>query len=107
MHCNIKIGTAGSRLTVQNITVSGTCHLWPLKLSDEQLLKHFNGEQQISIYPLLPGNTSWFIAADFDEENWIGECRRFLQICNENNLPAYFERSNYCGVVLLLTDTKA
>src|SRR5690606_21031402 len=39
-----------------------------LPLTDQQLLKHFNGEQLIGIYPLLQGNTSWFIAADFDKE---------------------------------------
>ncbi|MEX0982741.1 MAG: hypothetical protein WDZ47_11700, partial [Bacteroidales bacterium] len=44
-----------------------------LPLTDEQFQKHLHGEQFIGIYPLLPDNTSWFIAADFDKENWMEE----------------------------------
>ena len=62
-------------------------------LTNEQITKHLNGGQFIGIYPLLQDNTSWFIAADFDKENWIDECRIFLNICINNNIPAYLERS--------------
>lgn len=64
-----------------------------LPLTDHQLLKHLHGEQHIGIYPLLQDNTSWFIAADFDKENWADECRRFVNICNKRKIPAYLERS--------------
>ncbi len=64
-----------------------------LPLTDQQLLKHFNGEQLIGIYPLLQDNTSWFIAADFDKENWADECRTFINICKEHGIPSYLERS--------------
>lgn len=47
-------------------------------LTDQQLLKHFNGEQCIGMYPLLQDNTSWFIAADFDKAQWADEYRTFL-----------------------------
>lgn len=46
-----------------------------LPLTDLQFQKHLNGEQLIGIYPLLKNNNSWFIAADFDKENWTAECR--------------------------------
>ncbi len=62
-------------------------------LSDQQLLKHLNGQQLIGLYPLLTDNTSWFIAADFDKENWIEQCRLFLKVCGEYQIPAYLERS--------------
>ncbi len=39
-------------------------------LSDDQITKHLRGEQLIGLYPLLTDNTSFFIAADFDKENW-------------------------------------
>ena len=42
-------------------------------LTDEQLKRHLLGEQLIGIYPLLFNNTSHFIAADFDGENWLEE----------------------------------
>ncbi len=62
-------------------------------LTEEEIIKHLNGEQFIGIYPLLKDNTSCFIAADFDKENWIEECRMFLNTCKNNNIPAYLERS--------------
>lgn len=62
-------------------------------LSDSEIEKHLKGEQFIGIYPLLIDNTSWFIAADFDEENWIEQCRLFIKVCTENKIPAYLERS--------------
>jgi superfamily II DNA or RNA helicase len=64
-----------------------------LSLSDPQISKHLNGEQLIGIYPLLQDNTSWFIIADFDKENWQQECKDFILLCESNNIPAYLERS--------------
>ena len=64
-----------------------------LPLTDEQIAKHLNGKHHIGLYPLLTDNTSWFIAADFDKENWAEECRRFLKGCEANGVPAYLERS--------------
>lgn len=64
-----------------------------LPYTNEQIAKHLKGEQLIGIYPLLRDNTSWFIAADFDEANWESECKIFLKTCSENNIPAYLERS--------------
>ncbi|WP_255485170.1 TOTE conflict system archaeo-eukaryotic primase domain-containing protein [Mucilaginibacter sp. X5P1] len=62
-------------------------------LTDDHLIKHLKGEQVVGLYPLLQDNTSWFIAADFDEANWIEECRTFIKICEEYDVPAYLERS--------------
>ncbi len=64
-----------------------------LKLTDEEIAKHLNGEQLIGVYPLLQDNTSTFIAADFDEANWVDDARKFLKTCNEKNIPSYLERS--------------
>ena len=64
-----------------------------LQLTDDQIAKHLNGEQLVGLYPLLSDNTSWFIAADFDEGDWITSGRKFIQACNDVSLPAYFERS--------------
>ncbi len=64
-----------------------------LKLTDEEIAKHLNGEKLIGIYPLLTDNTSWFIAADFDEANWIEDARKFINACNEKNISSYLERS--------------
>jgi hypothetical protein len=64
-----------------------------LKLTDKEITKHLNGEQQIGVYPLLTDNTSWFLVADFDKENWIEECNKFIATCSERNIPTYLERS--------------
>lgn len=64
-----------------------------LPLFDKEIEKHLNGEQLVGIYPLLSDNTSWFIAADFDDDNWLEECKTFLNVCHENEIPAYLERS--------------
>lgn len=64
-----------------------------LPLTDEQIEKHLQGEQFIGIYPLLQDNTSWFLAADFDDKGWEDASRRFIQICAERQIPVYLERS--------------
>ncbi len=74
-------------------TIQNYADKQPRALTDEQIAKHLSGEHFIGIYPLLKDNTSWFIAADFDKANWIGECRSFLTYCHDLGIPAYLERS--------------
>jgi superfamily II DNA or RNA helicase len=64
-----------------------------LKLTDKEIAKHLNGEQLIGIYPLLSDNSSWFLVADFDKENWIAEAMLFIKYCQQKGFPAYLERS--------------
>lgn len=64
-----------------------------LKLSDNELTKHLYGEYLIGIYPLLADNTSWFLVADFDKQNWLTEAKLFIEACQINRVPAYLERS--------------
>ncbi|MCG8700392.1 MAG: hypothetical protein MI922_20220, partial [Bacteroidales bacterium] len=63
------------------------------KLTDDELIKHLNGEQFIGIYPLLKDNTSWFMVADFDKDNYIDESLKFIESCSAKNIPAYLEKS--------------
>lgn len=64
-----------------------------LPLTDNEIQKHLNGIQQIGVYPLLQNNTSWFLVADFDKQNWKEEAVNFLNACKKKNIPAYLERS--------------
>ena len=64
-----------------------------LILTNEQIQKHLNGKQQIGIYPISNDNTTWFIVADFDKQNWQKEAIAFIEICKEKKIPAYLERS--------------
>lgn len=64
-----------------------------LPLTDDQIAKHLSGKQLIGLYPLMHDNTSWFIAADFDEKNWVADSLKFLNCLKSKNIPAYMERS--------------
>jgi len=67
-------------------------------LTEQRLLNHLSGKEVIGLYPLLPDNTSWFIAADFDETeygktSWQDEVKIFIDACEKYKLPVYLERS--------------
>jgi superfamily II DNA or RNA helicase len=64
-----------------------------LPFNDAALKEHFAGKTTVGIYPLLQDNTSFFIAADFDEENWQESILKLYKACQEVELPAYIERS--------------
>lgn len=64
-----------------------------LPFTDSEIAKHLKGEQLIGLYPLLTDNTSWFLAADFDEKNWIDDSGKFIKACNARGIAAYLERS--------------
>lgn len=64
-----------------------------LPFDDAALREHYSGKTTVGIYPLLQDNTSFFIAADFDEENWQESILKLYKTCQEVELPAYIERS--------------
>lgn len=64
-----------------------------LPLHDGAISEHLFGKTTIGIYPLLPDNTSFFIAADFDEANWQESILKLYNVCLEVGLPAVIERS--------------
>jgi superfamily II DNA or RNA helicase len=84
-HYRIHKAKGGTLTTYQDKTLQ--------PLTDEQIARHLSGEQLIGIYPLLANNTSHFIAADFDGDNWLDEARKFIQVCEGSGLPVYLERS--------------
>ena len=45
------------------------------------------------VYPLLPDETCWFLAADFDEESWAADALAVLETCQAKGVPAALERS--------------
>ena len=46
-----------------------------------------------AIYPMLEDNTTWLLAADFDEENWQLDVTAFCKSCMDMGLAAAVERS--------------
>jgi len=47
----------------------------------------------MGVYPMLLDEKCWFLAADFDGENWAVDARAFLETCKRLNIPAALERS--------------
>jgi hypothetical protein len=64
-----------------------------LPFDEDTVLHHFEGRKTVGIYPLLEDNTSYFIAADFDEANWKDSILKLHYTCQEFEIPAYIERS--------------
>ncbi|TSA44028.1 DEAD/DEAH box helicase [bacterium] len=75
----------GSIKTFENKTL--------LPLTHEVFRDHLNGRLLAGIYPILEDGTSYFLAADFDGENWLEEARAYIHAAAQVNLSAYLEKS--------------
>ncbi len=64
-----------------------------LPLTDAVIEDHLLGKETIGVYALLPDETCWFLAADFDKTTWEYDSLAFLETCRELNVPATLERS--------------
>jgi len=104
-----KTGRSGYSPACRNEWVRGVCRKPQAKctdclqreflpLTDEVVRQHIFGgsngrEVVVGIYPLLPDETCWFLATDFDKASWEADAVAFLQICREFRVPAALERS--------------
>ena len=62
----------------------------------DHLVGHGQNDQRdftIGVYPLLPDETCWFLAIDFDKETWSDDAQAYLQTCGDHGIPATLERS--------------
>ncbi|MBC3382993.1 DEAD/DEAH box helicase [Pseudomonas sp. SWRI179] len=64
-----------------------------LPLTDEVIFRHLAGDVVVGIYPLLPDDSCYFLAVDFDEAEWRDDARAFVQSCHELNVPVALEIS--------------
>ena len=70
-----------------------------LPVTDEVIRWHLSGrdgEGQLfvaGVYPLLPDETCYFLAIDFDKRRWDEDAAAFLVTCHRLGLPAAVERS--------------
>ena len=64
-----------------------------LPMTDAVIENHLLGNETIGVYPLLPDETCWFLAADFDKRTWEYDALAFLETCQEFDVPAALERS--------------
>ena len=81
----------------------GDCpHQAFIPVTDDIIEKHLRGGEGarasggdfvVGVYPLLPDETCWFLAADFDEESWAADALAVLETCQAKGVPAALERS--------------
>ena len=64
-----------------------------LPFDNSAIKAHFSGKKTCGIYPLLEDNTSYFIAVDFDKQNWRETIIKLHNTCSTFNIPSYIERS--------------
>ena len=70
-----------------------------LPLTDDAISGHLSGVDAggdpfvAGVYPLLPDETCWFLAIDFDKSGWREDAAACLETCRQLGLPAALERS--------------
>jgi superfamily II DNA or RNA helicase len=64
-----------------------------LPVTDAVIANHLLGTETVGVYPLLPDETCWFLAADFDKKTWEYDAQAFLETCQELSVPVALERS--------------
>src|SRR6267143_2488441 len=62
-------------------------------LTDSAIRDHLTGKQTIWVYPLLPDETCWFLAVDFDKKSWMADAAAFASTCQRCQVPVTVERS--------------
>ena len=65
----------------------------PIPLNNAIVSDHLAGRITVGLYPILDGNMSYFLAADFDGEGWFDEASKYSQYMQTIGLSAYTERS--------------
>ncbi|MFZ3179011.1 MAG: DEAD/DEAH box helicase family protein, partial [Methylocystis silviterrae] len=84
------------------VKCGGCPHQAFVPITDDIIEKHLRGGEGArgsggdfvaGVYPLLPDETCWFLAADFDEENWAADALAVLETCQAKGVPAALERS--------------
>lgn len=110
---SLKTGKQGYQPVCQNEWVRGICekpkircedcgHREFLPVTDLVVRNHLQGFDPqdrarrnftIGVYPMLPDETCWFLAADFDKASWQEDILAFLETCSAFHVPAAVERS--------------
>ncbi len=105
-----KTGRAGYAPACSNEWVPGVCEKPRVKCADcqqrqflpvteETVRWHLSGRDAtgkpfvMGVYPMLEDETCWFLAVDFDKEDWREDTRAYLETCDAMGVPAALERS--------------
>jgi superfamily II DNA or RNA helicase len=108
---NQKTGKAGYSPVCRNEWVRGVCGKPQVRcgecpnqafvpFGDDVIWSHLTGKAAGSaadftagIYPMLPDETVWFLAADFDKKDWMQDVAAFRDAARAKGVPVAIERS--------------
>ena len=110
---SLKTGKKGYQPVCRNEWVSGVCEKPKIRcedcgqreflpVTDLVVRNHLQGvdpqdrsgrDFTIGVYPMLPDETCWFLAVDFDKASWQEDAQAFLETCSLLDIPAALERS--------------
>ena len=108
---NSKTGKAGYAPMCRNEWVRGVCGKPQVKcgecpnqafipVGNDVLRSHLAGKAAgnsadftVGIYPMLPDETCWFLAADFDKKSWMQDVVAFRDTARARGVPIAIERS--------------
>lgn len=106
---NVKSGKSGYSPACQNEWERGLCdkknvscsqcenrQLKPL--TDDVLFRHLAGRDEyardvVGLFPMLQDETTYILAADFDDDGWQADVTAFCEVCREFDLAPAVERS--------------
>jgi superfamily II DNA or RNA helicase len=72
----------------------GDCmHRAFLPVTDQTIYDHLAGRHTVGVYPLLADDSCYFLAVDFDDDDWQVDVKAFAQSCRELGVPLSLEIS--------------
>ena len=101
---NAKKGTKGYSPACSNEWVPGVCDKRKVKcgecpnqafipVTEKTIRDHLQGRHVVGVYPMLPDETCWFLAVDFDKGQWQDDVTAFVKTCRDKGVPCAVERS--------------
>lgn len=108
---NSKSGKSGYSPVCRNEWVRGVCgkpqvrcgecpNQAFLPFEDDVIRSHLTGKATgsaadftVGVYPMLPDETVWFLAADFDKKDWMQDVAAFRDAARAKDVPVSIERS--------------
>jgi superfamily II DNA or RNA helicase len=101
---NANKGTKGYSPTCGNEWVPGVCDKRNIKcgecpnqafvpVTEQTIRDHLQGRHVAGVYPMLPDETCWFLAVDFDKAQWQDDVAAFVETCRDKGAPCAVERS--------------
>jgi len=92
-----KVGICAKKNVLGKARAKASCGECPhqafLPVTDEEIERHLRGTHVMGVYPLLPDDECWFLAADFDKKSWCEDTAAFVETCRAHDVPVAVERS--------------